>query len=278
MIRPATEDDAVAFPDLDWVRPHRRRPDDASYVVDGVDGPVAVARCARNEFHPGRSPLWVYVRPGHRRRGLGTALVRELSAHADRPFSAKVRPDSTGHHFARALGAVEYQRCPPSVVDTTAAGMTRWIAAHLRDDVVTGDAFTADRLLDLWTDYYVLIHAGWSPTAPRARLRELFTAMITDELTPARSRFALRAGGVVAACFVFESGADESEAIAECLTPDAADARALLAGCIAAALAGSPVTRLVFDGHVTDPHFHPLLAGMPGVTGPVTALLEIPPR
>lgn len=43
---------------------------------------------------------------------------------------------------------------------------------------------------------------------------------------------------------------------------------------LADAAAGKPV--LEFDGHVTDPHFAPLLRTIPGAFGPVCELLEVP--
>ena len=101
--------------------------------------------------------------------------------------------------------------------------------------------------------------------------------MIKEELDQSRSVVVLRDNRITAACFVFGTGQDpEVEAICESLDPTSAYAREDVAACMAEVLAGAGSSPVMFDGHITDPHFYPILQGIPVVTGRPLALLEIP--
>jgi hypothetical protein len=101
--------------------------------------------------------------------------------------------------------------------------------------------------------------------------------MIQDELDPSRSMFVIRNGRITAACFVFgTSGDPEIEAICESLDPANRLARTDVAACMAEVLINAGGTPVLFDGHITDPHFFPTLRHIPAVTGRTLELLEIP--
>ena len=68
----------------------------------------------------------------------------------------------------------------------------------------------------------------------------------------------------------------EVEAICESLDPSNASAREVVAACMAKVLTDAGSSPVVFDGHITDPHFYPILQGIPVVTGRPLELLEIP--
>jgi hypothetical protein len=68
----------------------------------------------------------------------------------------------------------------------------------------------------------------------------------------------------------------EVEAICESLDPSGSFARSDVTACIAEVLANVGGTPIMFDGHLTAPHFYPALQNIPAVTGRPLELLEIP--
>lgn len=133
-----------------------------------------------------------------------------------------------------------------------------------------------DAVLDLWTEFYVRIHAGWSPVADRQAAREIFAPMMTEELDRRRSVL-VRDGRPSAVGFTFQEGEEWlvcCETVAQDIPHGLADVDTCLRAVVAR-LAGSGERSLLVDGHVVDPHLYPALQKVPRVTGAGLHLLHL---
>lgn len=199
--------------------------------------------------------------------------VREAARANPRPLSQKAVPGTERHARLVEAGARVYQQCPPLELDAATAQVSRWCRDHATLPVLS---LRGCDVAQLWSEWYEVIHRGWSPSAPVDQLCELFVDLAA-EIDPDRSVRCVVDGTTVAVAFVFP-GDDPPEILTEALLPDHPQAREAVGSCMAAALAAAGgVVR--FDGHVGDPHFHPLWATVPGVyagEGDPLDLLEIP--
>jgi GNAT superfamily N-acetyltransferase len=277
VIDPATAADADHFAaDAPWARADEWRPGGSSLVARFGAEPVGIAGSATNPIHPTRDPVNVFVREHFRRRGIGSALVKSIQGRRLRPLSVKAHPGTVAHQFYRSLGAARYQVCPPEQIDTSNIEVIQWANENRTGDILTGDRIALDQLNEAWTEMYGLVHAPWSPTGSRATLLAEFRPMIQEELDRSRSVFLVRNDRIAAACFVFGTDRDtEVEAICESLDPTNPLARLDVAACMAEVLASAGGTPVLFDGHITDPHFYPTLQRIPAVTGRGLELLEL---
>lgn len=185
--------------------------------------------------------------------------VREAARANDRPLSQKAVPGTQKHAKLLAAGARIYQQCPPLEVDAATDEVRAWCAEHAALPVA--DLRSVD-VSSLWVEWYEVIHRGWSPTAPREQLLDLFCDLV-DEIDLARSVVCEVDGTVVAAAFVFPDD-QPCEVLTEAVLPEHPMARQAVASCMAAALSAAEGT-VRFDGHVGDPHFAPLWQTVPGV-------------
>jgi GNAT superfamily N-acetyltransferase len=279
LIRRSSDDDLDAIRDWatgdhpsDQESPYRR----SVVALEGTEV-VGVASSHESRIHPTRLWLSVDVREGHRRRGLGTAVVRALTSDG-RPYTLKLFTSDEALAFATSLGARVIQTCPPEVVDCSSAGVRDWARLHL-GHTVSGQTVSAEQILTGWLDMYEWIHADWSPMGRREDVVDVFRSMLADELDLERSRFVLRAGRISAGAYVFRA---TSGAVREVVAEPSRRAgdwnRADLAACMAAVIAAGAddnPSGLQFDGHLSDPDFYPLLQTIPGVTGPTLLILEI---
>lgn len=185
--------------------------------------------------------------------------AREAAQGHDKPLTQKAVPGTSKHQRLLDAGATAYQQCPPLEVDASAPAVKQWCEQHR---VLPVQPLEGVDVLELWTRWYEVIHRGWSPAAPHDVLVELF-ADLAMEIDPSRSVACTVNGQMVAVAFCFP-GDEPPEILTEALVPDHPNARAAVASCMAAALA--PMDCIVrFDGHVSDPHFAPLWATVPGV-------------
>ncbi|MFE4226958.1 GNAT family N-acetyltransferase [Arthrobacter sp. NPDC056886] len=278
LIEPATAADADRFAaDSPWARADEWRVGGSSLVAK-IKGELAgIAVSATNRVHPTRDPVFVFVAEQFRRQGIGSALVTSLQSRRCMPLSVKAHPGTIAHEFYKSLGAVRYQVCPPERVKTSRIEVRRWALENRRDDIRAGDRLPLEQLTEAWTKMYEIVHASWSPTGTRSALLAEFGPMIQTELDASRSMFAIRNDRITAACFVFGTGGDPAvEAVCESLDPANRLARADVAACMAEVLVNAGGTPVLFDGHITDPHFFPTLQRIPAVTGRTLELLEIP--
>lgn len=273
--------EAVAAP---WWQPDRWRVGGHSFI-DEVRGSAAGAamRCP-NRVHPLRDSGWLHLTPDASPGALLQAL-RELGGPA---LSFKAAPGSPEHIALIAAGAQPYQHCPAQLVPTGTVALREWCAAR-EDDAApegvilrAGATRTLRELAASWTSLYEVVHASWSPTADRALLMKVFTPMIEEELDVERAVLALVDGELVAACFVFtgedtrqgeDTGPGEPlEVITEALAPGHPQARAAVGAGMARVLSMAGGRPVEFDGHLSDPHFFPLLQSLPGVRAGSTPL------
>lgn len=189
-----------------------------------------------------------------------SAEVTDAARNSPRPLSARAIPGTEKHAKLLAAGATVYQQCPPLEVDAATPEISRWCDEHAVLPVRPLD--DGVDLLETWTTWYEVIHRGWSPTAPRDQLLGSF-AFVVPEIDASHSVGCWVDDELVAAAFVFSDDLPP-EIVTEALLPDHPQAREAVGSCMAAVLRGAAgVVR--FDGHVTDPHFAPLWASVPGV-------------
>lgn len=265
------------FADAPWARADGWRTGGSALVAKVRDELAGIVVSATNAIHPTRDLVFVFVPEKFRRQGVGTALVTAVKTRRGVPLSVKAHPDTEAHCFYRSLGAVRYQLCPPERIDASHRDVRRWARDNRGEAVRAGDRFTLTQLTAAWTDMYSVVHATWSPTGPRETLLAEFGPMIKEEFDRSRSVVVLRDDLITAACFVFGTDQDpEVEAICESMDPTSASAREDVAACMAKVLTDAGSSPVMFDGHITDPHFYPILQDIPVVTGRPLELLEIP--
>lgn len=185
--------------------------------------------------------------------------VRQAASRSPRPLTTKAVPGTEEHRLLSEAGATPYQQCPPLELDASAPAVREWCDGH---SVLPVGPLAGEDLGEVWTSFYEVVHRGWAPTAPHEVLRTLFADLV-DEIDASRSVGCRVEGVLVAVAFVFPGDSPE-EILTEALLPDHPRARDAVASCMASVLAAAGGT-IRFDGHVTDPHFGPLWATVPGV-------------
>lgn len=263
---------------LPWLLVDGWRDGGVALLAEDGDRLLGAALAVPNRVHPLRDVLQIEVLPDHRRRGVGTGLIQALRDRGHGPFGAQAELGSGMQAFLGSLGAVRYQLCTPQTVDTGRADVRAWCVEHDGGDTVPGRDVPRAALVDYFTEQYRWQHASWAPTVEVEALRGLVGEPFADDTDLDLSRFVVRDGAVTAGCAVYADHLTPTSAIgcAEAADPARRGARAEVASCMAAALIALDGRSMEFDGHVTDPHFHPLLATIPGVTGPAIELVEVP--
>lgn len=275
---------------FEWLKPDGWRDGFRSLVLE-IEDPesggalvIGVGRTGPNAVHPTQDLVEIEIDAEHRRRGHGTALIRELGKYSDNPLSSKVKPGSARDLFLRSLGAVTYLSVPLLQVDATAARTRRWCAAA-RDagagaQAVRWSQLPRELLVDALTDRYLWQHASWSPTASREVLRPEVGEEFYDSSVLEQSWAVLRSGRITALADLYDEPVGvRREACLEAVDASTSTARADVALCLAALLEDlreSGVEALSFDNHPTDPHTAPLLATLDRVETDPVHLVEIP--
>jgi GNAT superfamily N-acetyltransferase len=244
------------------------------------DEVVGLAGLTESRLHPSHLTLAVEVHPDHRRRGVGTALVRSLRADG-RPGLVRVfTDDAAATAFVRVLGGTVLQTLPPEKVRCASPAVRAWAEEH-RGVTHSGTEVGRESVRQAWLQAYAWVHAGWVPVRSPATLAEVFDDGFLDGLDLAASRFTVRDGRVSAGAFVLREVYDD--AVVVVTEPTTADDTAAnhqdTAACLAAVLADQadrePGSILV-DCHVSDPHTYPLLQSIPDVTGRSLVFWEVP--
>ncbi len=127
-------------------------------VAERSGVPAGVVTVLAPRWHAGRLWIGLEVGPGHRRHGVGTALLRaarELSSRDGRPLRGRVFAGSAGARFAAAHGFRVIQRSRTFRLSGPAPGAT---AAGLTID----DAPAPDRVATAFRDFYLQSH-HWDP-------------------------------------------------------------------------------------------------------------------
>lgn len=244
---------------------------------------VGAVSVGQNPLHPTGIACAVDVHPAYRRQGIGTALLQAMrQASGDsRPFRTKVQTPAA-EQFVLAQGGRVYQVSPGHVMSPVDEANQTWArAVPLPDGVTLVSAAEVDpsAILAAFVDLYVWQHAAWNPVGSR----EVLTAALAEELAAIDRSLTLvarREGRIVALALAFPADVGGLDVVAETTSEDLAHGREVLAAMIArlvlrAAEAGWD--RLVFDGHLTDPHLEPVLVSVPQLqSGPPLLLMEIP--
>lgn len=288
--RPTTSEDVERDGHrFDWLKPDGWREGFRALALE-VDGDViGVGRIGGNSVHPRRDLVELEIAPEHRRRGHGTALLRELREYSNNPLSSKVEPGSERDLFLRAHGAVTYLEVPLLRVDLTTERTARWIRTVR--ELADGDArvlpwseLPREQLIDALTDRYLWQHASWSPTAPRDVIRPIVGEEFYEESDLVGSWAVLRDGAITALADLYSADradgpASRREGAVEAVDAAAPHARVDVALCLAALLEGlraDGATSLDLDNHPTDPHAAPLLATLDREKVDPVHLVEIP--
>ena len=133
--RPAAEADVARDGHrFDWLKPDGWREGFRALVLE-VDDPdtgtprvIGVGRIGPNTVHHDRDLVELEIEEPHRRRGHGTAFLRELGRYSSKPLFSRVVPGSARDGFLRAQGAVTYLEVPLLRVDLTDERTARWCA------------------------------------------------------------------------------------------------------------------------------------------------------
>lgn len=244
------------------------------------DRVIGLAGVTESRLHPSHLQLAVEVHPEHRRRGVGTALVRSLRADG-RPGLARVfTDDEAATAFVRTLGSTVLQTLPPEKVRCASPAVRTWAEEH-RGPTRSGVQVGREGVRQAWLQVYGWVHAGWTPVRSAATLDEVFDDAFLDSLDLGASRFTVRDGAVSAGAFVLRETYDDAVVVVS--EPTTADDTAAnhqdAAACLAAVLADQADREpgsVMVDCHVSDPHTYPLLQSIPEVTGRSLVFWQVP--
>lgn len=255
-IRPTTDDDVVAAPwplHPDGWRAHAH----ARVQVRGDRVVGAVARVP-DPVHPTRDAAWLHLSED----ADPVALLDAVCWLGPRPMSFTAELGTAEHRALIAAGAMAYQHLPAQLVATGTPEVSTWCERHQLLEIEDLTRYDDDVVADLWSTFYEILHAPWAPCAEHEVLLAEFRP-----LAPATDRhlsgFVADHGVPVAAALCIATE-ETTDACVEALVPDHAWAREAVASLMSRVLRGSdrPVR---FDGHVSDPHFYPLLQTLPDV-------------
>lgn len=255
-IRPTTEDDVVVAP---WpLRPDGWREHAHARVQVCDERVVGAVTRVPDPVHPTRDEAWLHLSEGAH----ADALLDTVRWLEPRPMSFTAEAGAAEHRALLAAGATAYQHLPAQLVATGTPEVSTWCERHQLLEIEDLSRYDDDVVADLWSTFYGILHAPWAPCAEHevllAELRP--RALATDRRL---SGFVADHGVPVAAAFCVD-GEETTDACVEALVPDHAWAREAVASLMSRVLRGSgrPVR---FDGHVSDPHFYPLLQTLPDV-------------
>ncbi len=272
-----------------WMKPDGWRSGFRALVleIEGAAGDrcvIGVGRIGPNTVHPTRDLVELEIDAAHRRRGHGTALLRELGTYSANPLSSKVELGSEREAFLRSLGAVTYLRVPLLRVDVAAERTVRWCAAVRAEvphaEVRRWSELPREQVIDALTDCYAWQHASWSPTAPRDVLRREVGDEFWDGAIREHSWAVRRDGAITALADLYDDPVGPGrEGALEAVDAAMPHARADVALALAALLDDlreQGVAHLDLDNHPTDPHTAPLLATLRADEVDPVDLVEIP--
>ena len=240
-------------------------------VAEGPDGGIRGAvTAAHHSVHRGQYVLAVTVAPAHRRRGLGRVLVAEGLRMRTEPLPMTVQfveSDRAGAGLVRAAGGQIVQTTPNFRLDP--AAMLGWAGARPAPPGVVVDDLTGAPAVELaaaWRDLYLWQHEDWCrpPVSVPAvtGYAEATAAAVRREL----SSGARVDGRLAAFAFVAEEPGGRPTLMTETVRRDEPDGEALVAAVLADSLrrlAAAGVREVQLDGHVTDPHLHPVTRTFP---------------
>lgn len=251
-----------------------RGPETRAFVGREGSDMVAVGVMWTSRVHDSRYWVEIVVDPARRRRGLGTAMFRGLSARRHRPipFTARGYIDSTQVAFARSLGATVVQTVPPATIRTA-----NYARLRAQPDVMAATSIAVQQLAAAQAAFYDWTHASWSPVATD------FAGALNESLEheldfDATSLIVDEHGEPLAMTLVW----NETPPVitGETMREDVPGGERLIEACLNRSLAvlhERGIDTAEMDGHVTDPHLAPVWSRL-GAEGTDFIILEIPGR
>jgi GNAT superfamily N-acetyltransferase len=252
----------------------------ATTLVAEVDGHlIGVIAGLTSPVHPHGAAGAIDIARAHRRRGYGTGLVRALQRSKPDLFPLRLKVESPDvEAFVRTLGGYVYQQCRGDAVDLAHPEITRWASRQRESiDVTLCSASRIDPsvLLDAYVDMYTWLHEAWNPAGSPTVLRERL-AVELDDVSGDLSMVAMIDARIVAISLAFPSGERDLEIVAETTRSDQPNGLDVLGILLARQIqlgAVSGYGRLIFDGHISDPHLGPLLDVIPAMKDRTPLLL-----
>lgn len=226
-----------------------------------------------SRVHDDRFWLEVVVHPAHRRRGVGSGMVRHLASLRcrDLPFAARGYVGDESLRFADALGAKTVQVIPPVRVDLK---MRDALRSDSRVQPLAG--VDRSRVEAAHADMYRWVHESWSPV--RDGFADALNEDLWNEIDVDASSVAVDSAGDILALSLVFVDSDPALVVTETTSRAQPDGELLVEGCVRRSLdrlADRGHARVDFDGHVSDPHFLPTLTRLQPV-GRWFRLVEIP--
>jgi len=252
-----------------------------TWVAERAGHVIGAATVATNRVHDGRLLCAVEVAE-QRRRGLGSMLLTAARQGAPdpRPFAAKVAPGSPGHHFVNASGGGTYQRCDGATLDPSSAEVQAWSAGvGVPDGALVGslEGWARERLVAGFAKQYLWLHGQWAPVTSVDALVDVARSTI-DEHDAALGSASVIDDRLAALVLAFPLATSGSRWWPK---PRAGTSRT--ATCCSRrpwrnvrAAAATGVMTIELDGHVIDPHLHPMLQGAPRYATNPLLLVELP--
>lgn len=246
--------------------PNHEQPFRRTLIAERDGTLVGVATLAERSLHPQRDACAIDVHPAFRRQGVGSALLGSLRELHPMRFPVMTKHALTtvslpAIHFLAAHRATVYQVVPGFTIDLDRA-TSRPGSAHPLGITITSMRDIPPETIELiFVAMYHWTHEHWNPVSSRAELQTAARREVTD-VDPALSSIAWRNGEAVAAVFVFPGNDGEAEIAAETVHRDAPDGHRILNAALQHAIEcarAAGFRRLLFDGHVSDPHLYPIV-------------------
>lgn len=252
-----------------WRDEHTR----SAIAFDDSGEPVAVGMIWTSRVHGDRYWCEIEVAGARRRQGIGSEMFEHLGRLRAEPLRFMTRGfvDEERIAFADALGARTIQVVPPVHI-----GVEKRSALRSSSSVHSGEDVTRAAIEAANAQTYEWTHADWSPVGPG--FGTALNEDLWDELDREATSVALDAEGVILAMAMAYTDSTVPVITSEAVTSRCDDGERLVEGCIRRTLdvfAQRGVKDVQFDGHVSDPHFMPVLARLEP-TGRWFRLVEIP--
>ncbi len=247
-------------------------------AIDHSGRVVGCATVAVNQLHSSRFPCAIDVAPDRRHRGIGGVLLTAIKQQRPyvAPLSTKVRPlNVAAQSFIANAGGTVYQRCAGAVIDPADPYVARWADNQATNRCASFSGQSAEALTSAFAEQYRWVHQRWSPVKDSAVLQKMAAEEIA-EIDPAVSAGTWSDGRLVAAAFAFPV-AIGFEVVAETVVEDHPQGVDVLGEAIAAVVraAGRQGALLKFDGHISDPHLHPVISTLPWCHSEPLDLMEV---
>lgn len=174
-----------------------------------------------------------------------------------------------------------YQHSDGVTLDPSSADVLVWSAGPVMPHgarLEPLDGWAPERLADGFVEQYLWVHDPWSPVTSLDALIDV-ARLTVDEHDAALGTAAFISNRLAALVLAFPTGDHQLEVVAETQSRLEPHGHTLLAAALARTIQAAAATgmkAIEFDGHVTDPHLHPLLQAVLRTTTNPLLLVEHP--